>query len=812
MIAASVALGEGMQAWRGLLRRPGFLTLAVFTLALGIATVTAVFAMIDQALLKPLPFPDAGRLVTLGSVDDVNENIAAPGYYAPLKRLPGIESAGMLMNSVINVNIAPGGHPEVALALRADGGFFRTLGMPMALGRNFDEAEDLPHGPRAVILSDAFWRSRFRADPAVVGGSLQVEGRPAQIVGVLPKDFAWPRPFDLAMSLQPDLNDTDLSVNQLIVGRLRPDTTVSSMSAQVAATLTPLLLAGRRDVDRVRGYLAAFPPNALPLMTSVFAASTGKTVWLFMGAAVCVLLIAGINLASLILLRSLSRTHATAVRAALGSSPGRLSLPALAEGLLIGTLGAVGGLLLAWMGLRMLEGVIPPEWLRGATIRLGATSIAFAFLAGLVAALAATLLAILRARRRDWRGELVSGGRTGMSREDSRTGRALVVAQVAVAVVLLMGAALFTRTVQKLESVPMGFTSHAVGTFTLSPVRERYVSVADATTLARRVVERLQALPGVVQAGLSTNLPTGNQLNYSLTMPDGRNFSAQYRLVSPGFLDTVGVPLLAGRGIVDTDAGSADPVCVVSMTFARRYLGDEPLGKRVSIPTGDDTMMAMRVVGIVGDVRQYGPAEEAPGILYAPVAQMPASIWSVLREFGPFSFAVRRQPGVPMDETALRDAVAAVDNSQPIANVRSLDAVVAGTTSAQRLNLLLVGLFAGLALLLASVGLYAVMSVVVASHRHEYGVRAALGATRSRLLQTVLRAASIQLGLGLAIGLGAALALSRLLESFLFGIAAVDPLAIAAVLLVLGVSGVLASLPPAWRAARVRPMQALRMD
>lgn len=812
MIAPSIVLAEFGQAWRGLFRRPAFLSLAVFTLALGIATVTAVFALIDQALLKPLPFPQAERLVTVGSVGDPGQNTGAPGYYGPVGRMSSVASVGMAMNWNTNVNIAPEGRAEVAVAMRADAGFVRTMGLPMALGRNFDAAEDRPHGPRAVILSDAFWRSRFGANPAVVGSTLSLEGKGVQIVGVLPKDFVWPDRFDLILSLQPDPNDTDMSTNQIIVARLRPGTTVAGASAEVASTLTPLMLAGRKDADRMREYLRQHPPSALPLMSSVFSSRTGDTLWMFLGAAGCVLLIAAINLASLILLRSLSRTHASAVRSALGSSLGRLSLPALGEGLLIGALGAIVGLLLAWLGLRLVDGFIPPEWLRGETVRLSATSVAFALVAGLLTAVVATVLAVLRGRRRDWRRELVGGGRTGLSREDDRAGRALVVAQVAVAVVLLVGAALFTRTLQKLESVPMGFTSQAVTTFTLSPIKETYVTVDDATRLARRLLERMRRIPGVAEAGASTNLPTGTQLNYPLTLPDGRTITGQYRLTSTGFLDAVGVPLLTGRGIVDSDIAGADPVCLVSATFARDYLGSEPIGKLVSIPVGDNHVVAMRVVGVVGDVRQYGPAEQAPAILYAPLAQMPASVWALLREFGPLSFAVKRQPGAAVDENMLRDAIDEVAPRQPISNVRSLEAVVASTTSTQRLNLLLVGLFAGLALLLASVGLYAVMAVTVTSHRHEYGVRSALGATRGRLMRTVLRAASIQVGLGLAIGLGAALALSRLLASFLFGVGALDPLAIAGVLVVLGLSGLLASLPPAWRAARVRPMQALRME
>lgn len=809
---AAVVLTELRQSWRGLLRRPAFLLLATFTLALGVATITAMFALVDQALLKPLPFPHADRLVTMGTYMDENVYSAAPAYYAPLRAMSSIEAAGTA-DGPGNVNIAPGGRPQVAVAMHADRAFFEVLGLPMALGRNFNDAENRPHGPGAVILTDAFWRARFGADPSVVGRTLEVEGQGMQIVGVLPRTFQWPWGADVVLSMQTDLASRDMSTNQMIVGRMKPGATLAGTAAETAAALTPLFLSSSDDMARMREALREQPPSALPLLTGVFAPQTGKTLGLFLGASACVLLIAVINLASLILLRSLSRTHASAVRAALGSSIGRLSLPAFGEGLLIGVLGALFGLLLAWLGLRLIGDIVPPEWLRGEPVALTGMSVVFALVAGLAAAVGATVLAVLRGRRRDWRSELVGGGRSGLSREDGRTGRALVVAQIAVAVVLLVGAALFTRTLHELESVPMGFASRNVTTFALSPVKQRYATIADVSALSRKLLERLRRLPGTEGAGVSTNLPTGSQLNWPIVLPNGSMIGTQYRLMTPGFLEAVGVPLLAGRGIADSDVAGADPVCVVSASFARQYFGvEDALGHTVMLRVDDTRQVPLRVVGVVGDVRQRGPGEPSPPILYTALAQVPDAMWSIMREFGPLNIAVRLRPGTGLNDGALRDVVNEVAPGQPISNLRTLETVVASTTAAQRLNLLLVGLFAGLALLLASVGLYAVMSVAVAAHRHDYGVRAALGATRHRLLFTVIRAAAVQVGLGLAVGLTVSMVLSRLLTSFLFGVQALDPLAIGAVLLVLGLSALLASVPPAWRAARVRPMQALRTD
>ena len=378
---------------------------------------------------------------------------------------------------------------------------------------------------------------------------------------------------------------------------------------------------------------------------------------------------------------------------------------------------------------------------------------------------------------------------------------------------LLVSAALFARSLQTLESVPMGFRSKSVTTFTLAPIKERYVESADAMDQTQRILERLRRLPGVEHAGASTNLPAGSQLNYSMLLPDKREITAQYRLSTPGFLESFEIPLLAGRGFDDRDVAGGEPVCLVSAKFAKEHLGGEPMGKIVALPMDDGPNIGMRVVGVVGDVRQFGPSEPAPATLYAPLAQIPPPLWTLLREFGPLSYAVGLRSGaLGAGEGNLRQAIREVAPQQPISNLQPMEAIVAGTTGQQRLNLLLVTLSAALALLLASVGLYAVMAVAVGARRHEFGVRAALGASRARLLRQVLGEAGRQIGLGLVIGLAIAMASSRLLQSFLFGIGVADPLAISIVVLSLATAGALASLLPAIRASRVQPMQALRID
>ncbi len=808
-MSAAVWMAEARQSWRGLLRRPGYLLLAALTLALGVATSALVFALIDQALLQPLPFPQAERLATVGRVDGANRVAGSPGFYNRSKEMAGLESSGMAMRYTRNVNIASGDVAEVVPGLYADRGFLHTLGLAPALGRNFSADEDRPGGAQAAILGHDLWQRRFGGDQGVIGRTLQVEGKPVEIVGVLPRSFAWPDRFDLLLPLQPDPASSSASTNEYIVARLRPGVSLEAVSAEADSVLRQIFRDGasreRMQQQRI---------GALPLLDSVFANRSGKVLWMFMAAALCVLAIAAVNLANLMLLRAMARDHDVTVRAALGASARRLALPALAESALIGLAGAAAGLLLAWIGLRLLGNGVPAEWLRGQVPRLGGAGIAFGVLAGLGVAGLGAAIGLLRGRRRALTAVLSGGGRSGLTRGAGRLAKALIVVQVAVAVLLLTNAALFARSLQKLAEVPLGFEDRAVVTFTLSPVRTLAPDLAATMTQTRRLLDGFVLQPGVTRAGASTNLPTGSQFNLPVEFADGRTVAVEYRPVTADFLAAFGIPLLSGRALdARGDVAGSESVALVSETFARDHLDGQALGKVLRLPLGEGMAPTVRVVGVVGDVRQSGPTQPAEAALYVPLAQMTDPVWTLARDFMPLNYAVQLQPGMEAGfMRRLPELVRQAAPGQPIASVQTMQAVVAATTREQKLNLVLVGVFSALALLLAAVGLYAVMAVAVAARRHEFGVRAALGAPPARLLRQVLSEAGVQIGLGLVIGLGVAMALSRVLQRFLFGIGVADPPAIALVIAVLALAGLLASLLPALRAARVPPMQALRNE
>lgn len=813
MSLPSTLLGDMLKAWRGLLRRhTRFLLVAVSTLALGTAGCITVFALIQHTLLRPLPFPQPEQLVTVGLDPGDGAHISAPALYQGLRDLPPIEQAGFINAYTREVSVEAGALPVVATQIAADRGFLLTLAPGFSLGRGFLAEEDQPGAERVAVLTHGFWTRSLASNPQVLGQTLSIEGLPFTVIGVLAEGFEWPQGFDVLTALRLGDAGSNMDTNQYMVARLAVDTPHERFDALANARYRQLLdaLAPQLSAEAV-DFLGRLNLHARPL-SALYHGDTGSTLALFMGAAACVLLIASFNLVNLLLVRSMTSSHASTVRAALGASPLRTLLPDLGEALLIGLLGSLAGLALAVLalgGLRQALGdaasIATPAWpgWQGSGLAL-AVGVGIALLAG--------LLGGLRKLRRTQARELVAGTRIGLAPGSGRLGKGLVIAQVAVAVVLLAAAGLFIRSLHQVSSVPMGFATANILSFSLSPLRGVYNNDELVRAQTRQLLDAIGQLPWVADVAVSSHLPTGARFNLPVKLPDGRPIQPQYRAVSETFFSSLGMTLSRGRGFSAEDVQASEAVAVVSQAFAEQHLQGDPLGQMLQMGQAADgsSLVTLRVVGVVSDVRQYGPTHPAPPILYVPIEQVPARFWPVLREFGPLRYLLRTRGEGGGREEVLRSTVQEVAPAQAIAQVRSLESVVDDNTRGARLQLLLIGSFALLALVMAGVGLYAVLAVSVAARMHEFGVRAALGADQGRLFSAVVFDSGRQVGIGLGIGVCGALALTHALQAFLFGVGRVDPLSLILSAVLLMAVAVVATAVPARRAYRADPAQVLR--
>ncbi len=813
-MSADGFIQELLRSLRSLLRRPRYLFLVTLTLAVGVAAASITFSLIYHKLLRPLPFVDSGRLIAAGVHTSDGSVIASPALRSALAELPGLDAIGLVNAYTRQVSVAVAAEtPVVARVLAADRGFLQSLQVIPTLGRNFDASETEPGGERVVLLSHRFWQEHLGADPDVLGAPLAVEGLPFVVVGVLPLQFRWLNEFDLLAPLMiRERADQDMGTNQYLVGRMAAGLAVPALSAQVATRAQGLVEALRAVLgNESYDFFRRSSYGAIPLRT-LYQGDLGPTLWMFFAAALCVLLVASFNLANLFALRAVLRTHDNAVRAALGATRWKLVSPGLAEALIVGVCGAIVGAGLAWGGTVLLGRTEAAARIQFGEAGLSAATVSFCLAIGLAVAIVAAVAANLRAAGTAPAAQLMSGMRIGLALRGSRLGRLLVTAQVATSVVLLVTASLFMRSLVAVASVPMGFESAGITTFTLSPLRGVYVDDASVKSQTRSILEHLQNQPWVERAAVSTHLPTGARFNFPARLEDGTEIQPQYRPISSDFFSTFQIPMRVGRAFDDRDLGGTEPVCVVNEAFASQHLDGQPLGRYVAMGRDAEgrSLIQMRVVGVVADLRQYGPTVPPPAILYVPFEQVHPAFWPAIREFGPLSYALKLAGPVRDQEALIRAVVEAVSSQQAIAQVRSMDQVVEQTMAGARLQLSVVGVFAMLSLTLAGVGLYAVLALNISSRMHEYGVRAALGARRADLVRVVLREGGMQVGIGLLLGLALALIFAGLLRGFLFGIGVRDPTAIILVLLVLGLVAVAAMAGPALRAARADPARALR--
>jgi len=790
-------------AWRMFRRAPGFTATAVATLALGIGVNTAIFSAVDSALLRALPYADADRVVMVwedGSFVGFGKNTPAPGNFVEWQRRNHVFS-GMAATRSVSANLTADGPPELAFGRRVTANFFSVLGVRPIQGRMFTEEEERVRAPVAVI-SHALWKRRYQGDPNLAGRQILMDGGKVTVVGVMPPEFALIRrevdywaPISFGAADLQNRGSHYLNV----VARLKPGETLES---------------AREDMRAVAARMSAeFPENVHvgAVVTPVKEELLGKArtgLLVLMGAAGCVLLIACANLASLLLARGVARQREIAVRVALGAGRARLVRQTITEGLVLSGAGGLVGLAIAPRGIEVLEKLVPTTLPPSAAPQADGRLLAFAVLLSLATGLVFSLIPAFQTVRRPPMEALKQDGRTGMGARGHAIRDALVVAEVALALVLLTGAGLMLQTLTRLQSQALGFRAdHLMTMRTVLP--PKYGDLAARLSFTERVLEGARAIPGVLGAGYASTLPfesRGDTTGYAV---EGRQLDrndpgdAVYRVVSSEYLQVLGVRLLEGRFFTRADAPPAAPVVVINEKFARQYWPRESgVGHRISL-TYDDPSVWHTVVGVVADVRERGyELAMKPGV-YQPAAFASRQT----REL------ILRTAGDPASVVgAARRVIASVDPEQSVTWVRPMEEMVDLDVADRRQELTLLGTFAALALLLACIGLYGILSYAVTQRSRELGLRMALGATSGSLVRMVVGRGLGLAGIGLAIGLGAALGLTRLMKNLLYGVEATDPGTFAGVAVLLATVAALACWIPARRAARLDPMAVLREE
>ena len=795
-------------AARILLGKPGFTLVAVLTLALGVGATTAIFSVVNAVLLRPLPYPEANRLVYVGQQyrGELNGS-GEPKFLFWREQSRSFEALACYSQyGGAGSNLAGGSEAEHVRGVRVSEDFFRVLGVYPALGRAFTHEEDTPGGAGVVILSDGLWQRSFGGDKGILGKTVTLDDKPVTVVGVMPPQFRLAADADLFVPMRAR-EGSNVDPNAEVVGRLKPGVTLQEAQAELKVI--------------AEKYRAAFPQR-MQKDESVGAESyqdlltegVSKYLWIILGAVSFLLLIACANVANLQLARASARQREIAVRMALGAAGGRIVRQLLTESLLLALAGGAVGLLLAVWGTQLLLALVPAGLLPGvAEVGVDWRVLAFAFAASVATGLLFGTAPAWQARRTDVNASLkASSGRGATAR--GRLRGALVVAEVALSLVLLVCAGLLIRTFTNLLNVTPGFDSRGVLTFQIDLNGERYKTTERAAGFYRDALERISRLPGVEAAAVTNKLPLDWQFNMPVVFPGkpDQMQSVQFRMISPDYFRVMKIDVRQGRAFADADNASAPPVAVVNEAFVRKFFdGQDPFAQQLSIGRGVDDP-ARQVVGIVGDIKQQGLNSPAPPMVFVPVAQVPDKLMATVRAFTPVNFVVRTKVEPLSLSRAVKREVAAIDATLPVSHVSSMDEVVARSIASQRFNMMLLGLFAALGLLLAGVGIYGVMSYAVTQGTREIGIRMALGAQRGSVLRLVTGQGMVLTLTGMALGIAASLALTRLMGSWLFGVSATDPATFVLYSLILAAVALAACLIPARRATKVDPLVALRYE
>ncbi len=787
---------------RMLAKAPGVTLLAILALAFGIGANTAIFSVVNAVLLRPLPYKDTSHLLALNLVHQQSGAEGSPMSPADVLDFQAQNRAFEFSAYTDNVfTFSNGVVPEQVSGAYATAGFFSTLGVAPLLGRGFLPNEDKPGTEATVVLSESFWRSHFNADPQVLGRVITLSARPHTIVGVMPARFQFP----------------DRATQLWAAFQIEPQTRRGPYYLRGLVRFTGTIAEARNELAQIASRVQTATPE---LPASYGFVSTPLEEWLvgkvrpallvLLGAVGLVLLIAALNVANLLLSRAAAREREISIRSALGASRGRILRQFLTESLLLASLGGAAGLLLSVWGIDLLRAFGPDNVPRLQDVTVDRAVLAWTAFISLGSGILFGLAPAWHGTRLNLGDALKAGGRTGGESVGARRLRSvLVVSEIALAMMLLIGAGLLIRSFVSLQQVRPGFAAEQIVTMQISLPRARYPEQALAAQFYDRLLPQVANVPGIRSAALASGLPpNGGQMSDTFLVEgqplvdDSKAPLGNILMVTPGYFRTLGVPMVQGRDFAERDNREAPRVVVISETLARKFFPDtNPIGRRFKEGGIDRTANPwMEIVGVVGDVKYEGLDTPTAPAFYLPYAQSPTR-----------DMALVLKTALPSTDAAaaVRRELGAIDPDIPLAQISTLENLVNESIAQPRFRTSLLGVFSGVALLLAAIGIYGVIAYSVAQRTQEIGIRMALGAQRSDVLRLIIRQGMVLTAIGIALGIVGALFLTRLMESLLFGVGAADPITFSLIALLLGAVSLLACWLPARRAARLNPITAL---
>jgi putative ABC transport system permease protein len=809
-------------AGRMLCRSPGFTVTAIVALALGIGATTAIFTVVNKVLLQPLPYPEPEHLVELeleGRQGPPANITSIPKFIVWREQTQVFQDVTAFDPGGPGVNLTGGDRPEQLVGLHVTASFFRVFGAPMAAGRPFTDEEDRPGGPKIAVVSNGLWHRQFGSDPNLVGRTIELGGEPYTVAGVLGSTFSFDPPAEIYLPLRPDPASTDQAHYLRATARLKPGVTVGMAKAAMKLTAEQF----RRKFPEA-GPGQSF--TAEPLRDTVVG-DVRPALLILVGAVGFVLLIACANVANLLLARATGRRREITIRATLGAGRKRIILQLLTESVLLSLAAGVFGLVLGYFGVRALIAINPGNIPRigddGAGISLDWRVLAFTLLVSVLTGIVFGLIPALNASRADLNSPLKeSGARSGAGLRQNKVRSLLVVTEMAMALVLLVGAALLIRTFMQLRGVNPGFDAHKVMAMDMALAGARFEKTAGVAQLVREAEQRVESLPGVAALASTSWLPLQGGFGLPFII-EGRPLTngpahggASWSTVSPRYFEVFHIALLRGRVFRDQDDAGSTPVVIINEGMAKQYWGKgDPIGRRITIGKGvgpEFEEPPREIVGIVGDVRDQGLDAEPDPVMYIPVSQVKDGVTALNNRIVPLTFAVRTTVQPFSLSADIQRELRVASGGLPVGHIRSMQQVVEESTARSDFNTTILTIFAGVALLLAAIGIHGLMTYSVEQRTPEIGLRMALGAEPHKVRNMVV-AQGMRLALiGVVLGVGAALGLTRLISALLFGVKAWDPLVFVSVPLLLCAVALAATYVPARRASRVDPIVSLRYE